>query len=415
MKRQFLKKSWILALAAVVAVGCSDDAPAPENGNPDAPEEGQFLVSVTAKGTGDGTNTYFIPTEGLEDANASITPVGTGLEIDNTYSHYIQNAYEGFVALKYGQGSAHVGLRVTVDASGKAVKVGQDFEMQDGFVTTGKVGDAVYTAMSGNRAADKTKATFNVIPMTNAVPQFAYMDVSNFEGYEGKNAALIGIADAGDGAFYTGLDYSADDIDELVVAKIRANNLTPEAVYSDTRLSKSGGQMRSARYPQIAETSAGDVYVFSGNYVGTKTAGAVVIKNGANEIDVDYFWDIEDASGGYRFRKVWYVQDNLFLVEFYNEKAAANEQASGSATQYAILDMAAKQFEWISGLPNKADIADNGVKWPYVFDGKIYMGVTTVNEDPRIYVIDPDARQAKKGLLVKNAESIESVTFVEQQ
>lgn len=412
MKRQFLRNSWILALAAVVATGCSDDAPLPDNGNPEEVVEGQFLVSVTAAGTGESTNTYFIPTEGIDDANAFITPVGTGLEVRNTYSHYIQNASEGFVALKYGQGSAHIGLRVTIDASGKAVRVGQDFEMQDGFVTAGKVGDNVYTAMSGNRAADKTKATFNVIPMTNAVPQFAYMDVSNFTGYEGKNAALIGIADAGDGSFYTGLDYSAEGIDELVVAKIKANNLSAEAVYSDSRLSKSGGQMRSARYPQIAETAAGDVYVFSGNYVGTKTAGAVLIKSGTNGFYANYFWDIESASGGYRFRKVWYVQDDLFLVEFYNEKAAANEQVSGSATQYALLDMSAQTFDWISGLPNKADIADNGVKWPYVFNGNIYMGVTTVNEDPRIYVIDPNTRTAKKGMLAKNAETIESITFV---
>lgn len=413
MKIQFLKKSWILTLATVVAVGCSDDVPAPDNGNPKEPEEGLFLVAVTAKGTASDANTYFIPTEGLEDANATITPVGSGLEINNSYSHYVQNAYDGFVALKYGQGGAHVGVRVTINAEGKAVRVGQDFEMQDGFVTTGKVGDAVYTAMSGNRAADKTKATFNVIPMTGAVPKFAYMDVSKFEGYEGKNAALVGIADAGDGSFYTGLDYSADDIDELVVAKIRANSLTPEAVYRDTRLSKSAGQFKSARYSQIGETTSGDVYVFSGNYAGTKTAGAVVIKNGATDFDADYFWDIEEASGGYRFRKIWYVQDNIFLVEFYNEKAAANENASGSATQYALLDMPTQSLNWISGLPNKANIADNGVKWPYVFGGKIYMGVTTTSEDPRIYVIDPNSGEAKKGLLVKSAESIESVTFVE--
>lgn len=414
MKKQFIKKSWIFALTAVVTVGCSDDAPTPGNENPEEPKEGQFLVAVTAQGTGTDPNTYFIPAASLEDDKTSITPVGNGLEVNNTYSHYVQNAYDGFVALKYGQGDAHVGLRVTIDAAGKAVKVGQDFEMQDGFVTTGKVGDAVYTAMSGNRAADKTKATFNVIPMTSAAPKFAYMDVSKFEGYEGKNAALVGIADAGDGSFYTGLDYSADEIDELVVAKIRANNLTPEAVYKDTRLSKSAGQFKSARYSQIGETAGGDVYVFSGNYAGTKTAGALLIKNGASGFDADYFWDIEEASGGYRFRKVWYVRDNIFLVEFYNDKAPANESVSGAATQYALLDMSAKSLNWISGLPNKMDIAENGVKWPYMYGGKIYMGVTTTTEDPRIYVVDPGTREAKRGLLVKSAESIESVTFVEK-
>jgi hypothetical protein len=74
--------------------------------------------------------------------------------------------------------------------------------------------------------------------------------------------------------------------------------------------------------------------------------------------------------------------------------------------------MVTRKLDWISGLPSKADIADNGVKWPYVFGGKIYMGVTTVNEDPRIYVVDPIKKEATKGLLAKNAETIESVTFV---
>src|SRR5690606_4304955 len=145
----------------------------------------------------------------------------------------------------------------------------------------------------------------------------------------------IGNADAGNGFFYTRLDYSVEGIDELVIANIQANNISSEAVYSDSSLKKSGVQMSSAWYLKIAETAAGDVYVFSGNYVGTKTAGAVLIKSGTNGFDANYFWDIESASGGYRFRKVWYVQDDLFLVEFYNEKAAANEQVSGSATQYA--------------------------------------------------------------------------------
>lgn len=329
MKKQFIQKSWVLALTTLVAVGCNDDTLQPIDNNPSQPQEGQFLVAVTAKGTTDETSTYYIPTDDLADPNKSITPVGTGLEIFATYSHYIQNGYNGFVALKYGQGGAHIGLRTTIDASGKAVKVGTDFEMQDGFVTAGKVGEAVYTAMSGNRAADKTKATFNVIPMTSETPKFAYMAVDNFSGFEGKNAALVGITDAGDGSFYTGLDFTADGVDQLVVAKIKASSLTPQAVYSDNRLSKSGGQMKSARYSQIGETSKNDVYVFSGNYAGTKTAGAVRIQNGASGFDQNYFWDIEAASGGYRFRKVWYVQDDTFLVEFYNEKANANESVSG--------------------------------------------------------------------------------------
>ena len=416
MKKQFIKKSFVLVLASMIAVGCSKNDTLPDNGGEETPKEvGQYLVAVQAKGTGESANTYFIPTESLENPEASISPVGTGLEINNTFSNYISNAYEGFVTLKYGQGNAHVGTRVTINSTGKAVEVGQQFEIQDGFVTAGIVGDAVYTAMSGFRAKDKTKATFNVIPMSSSTPKYALMSVDKFTGYEGKNAALVGIADAGNGSFYTGLDYSADEVDELVIAKIKANSLTPEAVYRDMRLSKSGGQYRSARYSQIGETSKGDVYVFSGNYAGTKTAGALLLKKGSTGFDKDYFWDIEKASEGYRFRKVWYVQDDIFLLEFYNDKSEVGKSVSGVASQFAVLNMSSKKFTWITGLPAKSAIPDLGTGEPYVLDGKVYLGITTTTEDPRFYVIDPVSGVAKKGLLVKNAESIEAATFVKQK
>lgn len=412
MKKQFITKACFLALTVMIAVGCSKSDS--DKGGEGKPVD-QYLVAVQAKGTGEKESTYFIPVESLDNPESSITPVGTGLEVNNTFSNYISNGFDGFVTLKYGQGQAHVGTRVTINNNGKAIQIGQQFEIQDGFVTAGIVGDAVYSAMSGNRAKDKTKATFNIIPMSPSTPEFAYMQVDQFAGYKGKNAALVGIADAGNGSFYTGLDYSADEIDELVVAKVKANNLKPEAVYKDTRLSKSGGQYRSARYSQIGETSKGDVYVFSGNYAGTKTAGALLLKKGTTGFDKDYFWDIEKASQGYRFRKVWYVQDDIFLLEFYNEKSEAGKSVSGVASQFALLDMVSKKFTWVTGLPDKSSIPDLGTSEPYILGGKIYLGLKTTIETPRFYVINPLTGEGKKGLLVKDAEAIEGATFVKQK
>src|SRR5690606_501949 len=142
-----------------------------------------------------------------------------------------------------------IGQRFTINAQGKADVVGAQFELQNGFITAGAVGDVVYTLMSGFRSSEPTLATANRIPMSAGVPDYAFLPVNEFEGYEGKNAALIGIADAGNGSFFTSLNFWEDEeIDDVVVAKINANTLTPEAVYSDTRLTVSGGFYRSARY-----------------------------------------------------------------------------------------------------------------------------------------------------------------------
>lgn len=414
MRKRRIAKSWLIMLAASAAVlSCKEDTPA----TPEEKVEGQFLVAAVAS-AGGTTATYFLPAESLDDPNASISPIGNGYEFSNTFSNFIPNGYDGFVALKYGQGNAHIGQRFTINAQGKADVIGAQFELQNGFITAGTVGDVVYTLMSGFRSSDPTLATANRIPMSSGVPDYAFLPTNKFAGYDGKNAAMIGIADAGNGSFYSGLNFWENtDIDDVVVAKVNANTLTVDAVYSDPRLTVSGGFYRSARYSQIGTAENGDVYVFSGSNPGTKKAGALVIRKGASGFDQNYYWDIETASGGYRFRKVWHAKDDIFLLEFYNEKVESGTSSSalGVATQFAVLDMSEKKFTWVSGLPDKSEIPDLGVTWPYVFQGKVYMGVTTTTEDPRFYVLDPVTGVAQKGLLVKNADSLPSVTFVEKK
>ncbi|MFZ4863936.1 DUF4374 domain-containing protein [Sphingobacterium sp. Mn56C] len=414
MKKQLFKTTAAVILAALATASCSKN----ESATPDEPiaaGKGKFLLATSVNASGSSPEaTYLIPVENLEDENASISIKGNGYEFLNTFSNYIPNAYDGFVALKYGQGNAHVGQRFTIDATtGKATTIGAQFELQNGFITAGLVGNMVYTIMSGGRASDPTIATVNRIGLNDPQPQFVSFKVNEFKGYEGKNGWLIGIADAGDGSFYTSVDLSSEGIDDVVVAKIDKNVKT-QAVFSDPRLPRSGAAYRSARYSQIGLASNGDVYVFAGNQGGTKKAGALLIKKGAAAFDKDYFWDIETAADGNRFRKVWELSGNKFLLEFYNDKVAPHEAnaSMATATHYAIVDASTKSLKWVTGLPSKADIPDLGIKWPYVYNGKIYMGVKTSQETPRVYVIDIETAAAKKGVSVQNIDAIDAITFV---
>ncbi|PRD47794.1 DUF4374 domain-containing protein [Sphingobacterium haloxyli] len=412
MKTQLISKSWTLALAAIAIIGCSKNNPeVPEpNPNPEENLEGQFLVAATVD-----NSTYLLTAEALDDENASITTIGNGLEYSGIFSNYMQNGYQGFTAINYGRGDAHLGQRFTINAEGRPEKLGAQFEIQNGFITAGVVGDIAYSLMSGGRSSDPTLATINRIPMSAGDPSHKFFKVNEFPGFEGKNAALLGIADAGNGSFYTGLDFPSDDVDNVIVARINANSLVTEIVYSDTRLTVSGGFYRSARYSQIESATDGDVFVFSGNNRGSKKAGALVIRKGASGFDKDYYWDLEEASGGYRFRRVWPIVEDKFLLEFYNEKIEPDKAVdiSNAASQFAIVDMSEKKLSWISGIPAKSDIPDLSVGWPYVFAGKLYIGVITSTEDPRFYVINPETAVAKKGLSVKNASSIAAATFVQ--
>lgn len=413
MRNQFIKKSWILVLGACAMVACKDENPIPTvpvEKNP----KGNFIIATLVPDVNNAT--YYLTAASLENEKDSISPKGAGLEFTNTFTQYMSYGYEGFVAIKYGRGDAHVGQRFTINPAGAATTIGNQFEIQNGFVTAGTVGDYAYTIMSGYRAADKTVGTMNRIGLSAGEPQYLTFKVNEFKGYEGKNAALIGLADGQDGSFYTSLHFHENkEIDDVVVAKINAKTLKTEAVFSDSRLSISGAFYRSARYSQIGAASNGDIYVFSGNNFGTKKAGALVIKKGATSFDKSYNYDLETASGGYRFKKVWHLKDDVFLIEFYNKKYAANEQPGlDGSTQYAVVHMQSKKFNWINGIPAKGDIP-NGVSWPYVFGGKAYLGITALDKFPQFYVVDPNTGNAKKGLVVKNASQIEAATFVEKK
>lgn len=411
MKNQFTKRNLTLSLLTFALMACSKND-APDTPPIDPALEGQFLIATTVT-SGASSATYLLNAESLDDDKASITTIGNGLEYSETFSNYMSNGYEGFVAINYNKGNAHLGQRFTINEQGKPANIGAQFELTNGFTTAGIVGNEGVTIMSGGRAADITIATINRIPMSQDKPTYASLKVNNFAGFEGKNAGLIGVADAHDGSFYTSIEYSGDQLYNVAVAKVDVKTLKPTAIYTDTRLGISGAFYRSARYSQIGTAANGDVFIFSGNNHGKKNAGALVLRKGAKGFDANYYWDIETASGGYRFRNVWHVKDDKFLLEFYNAKYQPDSSPGrDAATQFAIVDMSDKRLTWVTGIPAKSEIPDLGVSAPYVFKDQLYLGIQTSSEEPRFYSINPETAVGKKGLLVKNATNIEAATFV---
>lgn len=408
------KKLWILGLVLLAAVGCSDKdtvvTPEPE---PEVPTEeetpteetGTYLVATVFNGV-----TYLLTAEDLEDATVSITPTGNnGLEYSNTFTHYVNNGTVGLLGLKYGQGGTHVGMGFSI-ANGRAVTVGTEFEIPAGFTTAGSVGELVITARSAQTLTDgSTGAVFNFIDMANNNSlESRTINTGAFPDLDGRQVSFIGITDAGNNQFFTGLDVTNGSVDSVYVAKLDLN-LNVLQVYTDDRLSRSGGQYRSARYSQIGNDEDGNTYVFSGAYSAetTKKAGALVIRPGATDFDASYYFDIEAKSSGYRFRKVWHIEDDYFLLEFYNDIATG-----GVATQFAVVKMSTQDFKWVSGLPSKEEIPDLGMKWPFSRNGKMYLGVTTAVGSPAIWVLDPATATATKGITVADVESIEGLGFI---
>ena len=98
------------------------------------------------------------------------------------------------------------------------------------------------------------------------------------------------------------------------------------------------------------------------------------------------------------------------MLEFFNDasKAALN---GVDVNRFAIVDMEAKTFNWVTGLPALSDFANmtsNPVELT-VYNGKVYLPVNIKNGDPAIYIINPATNVATKGITVKGASFINAI------
>jgi len=408
---------WAIGLTLFAAMSCSKtDDPGPNNGGGDHNEK--FFIAATS-----GSSTYLLTADNLESGTTTI--VGNGVEIPRTYSMWVNNGTKASVGLIYAQGDPGIGISYGLDVNGQLAPVGNEFQITSRFTTYGAFDKYVITSVSGQTLTDgKTGSVFNFVDLDNHNTMVQKTIVTeNFTG-NGQLATFSGIVDLGNGEFLTGLVVSepkdasqggggstgpVTHPDSVWVAALDAN-LNVKRIYRDDRISYASGRMRSQYYSQIAGDNKGNVYVFSGAYESstTKPAGALRINKGAADFDQDYYFNIEEKSGGYRFRKVWHITADYFLLEVYND---LDYGSTSPATQYAVVKMEDKKFAWIKGgFPAKDEITATGL--PFADNGKIYLPITTASAQPTVYVIDPATATAKAGLVVE-AEGIAALSRFE--
>lgn len=329
------------------------------------------------------------------------------------------------------------GIGVSYKNNGQKLEKITDFQVPSRFTTYGffdkyfivNVGGQT---LAGKKIAGKDRndgATFifhNVSDYTIAKSAtIGTLEITKDLGKNNKEiASFSGILDRGNGEFLSAMIYSERNqsrpgsgsstaaitkLDSIWVAAFD-KDLNLKRIYKSDKLGYSSGRFRSQYISQLGKADNGDVYVFSGHFEkqSTKPAGALLIKKDATNFDKNYFFDIEAASGGYRFRSVFHITGAKFLLEFYNNKLFYNEKAptNSPAAKYAIVDAAAKSFAWVKGLPEPANITSTIGVNAMGYNGKCYLPVSEKNTDAAIYVIDPNTAQARKGLVVKGAQGI---------
>ncbi len=454
MKTNFLKNVLTFGLISCMVLTftvCSDD----DNSTEDPNEEDPVVVDPTdpdvvkdaffIQATGDEYS-YIMLLDNVNSGEVSISENYT--QLMQSYTWIFNSDPAAAVGLYYSQGDPAPCLGYTVSSSGIS-KIGET-AIDGGFGTYGYVGQYALAVRSGQTPAGddgealvhesgefagetrRDAVILNVLDVNSGLANSTGVYLTMDELVEGQQATFAGIVDLGNNTFLTGLVVSDPPTGStsngnttgdvrypagVWVAQFKLNvsslssSLELERIYESDKLSYAAGRMRSQYYSQIGLADDGYTYVFSGSFLGfsdesVPNAGALRIAKGATNFDSDYYYDIETALGGYKFRKVWHITESYFLLEVYNEVTPATP-ATAAASQYVVVNAAQRSLEWVNGLPDKDEVISTGL--PYSSGGVIYFPMTAGSDDATIYIIDPETATATKGVTIIGAESISAI------
>jgi hypothetical protein len=413
-----LRKSALIGCSLLTLSLAACDGKDDTGNDNDTQKKGTFFIAATGE-----TAQYILRTDNLETGDLSIS--NNVKELNQTGYTWIFNEDPSVaVGLIYQQGDPGIGLGFTVDPADSTLKESGQFQITSRFTSYGFFDKYALTSVGGQTPANDPNrsdyVTFNFIDLTG---NFALREQSiptlSITG-NGQQATFSGVVDMGNGEFLTGLVVSqpkdstqtggassgAITYPDSVWVAAYDKDLNLKRIYRSDKLSYSSGRFRSQYYSQIGKADDGSVYVFSGSYESTTTkpCGALRINKDATDFDASYYFNIEEKTDGYHFRKVWHVTGAYFMLELYNDKTPT---ATGAATQYGIVDVTAKTFKWVTGIPAQDQITGTGL--PTAHDGKMYFPIVATGADAAIYVIDPATATGAKGISIAGASAISAV------
>lgn len=199
--------------------------------------------------------------------------------------------------------------------------------------------------------------------------------------------------------------------DECWVTIFSDKTLTQHKNIRTDRISYAAGRFKSQYYQMTWAADDGYVYVFSPSYAKAMTdkrqrttlpAGVVRINTKTEEFDKNYYFNIEEKTGGLSFLRTWYIGGNYFLMLMYDRPLTESKPVGN---RLAVFNVSNGNLTYVEGLPD--DITGFS-SIPYMENGNAYIGVTTASSHLAIYKIVPASAKATKGLVVE-ATSLDGV------
>ena len=399
MKTKNLVGLALCLFGLVTIISCDDDKDDDKEVKTGAP----YIIVATPDGSlGEGAD-YILQSESLSEG--TITTKGAGIEQDG-YRYYAFNNNKVF-SLLYGQGNPGDVTVYKLDAEGTLL---HEATLNTPTVQVFGKYNKELILIKSPRSGDENAEILRINTDDPQIADTKYVNVVELAG-NGERAHFTGVFQVGNKIYapyycikgVTGEVFHSNYSDSTWVAVFSYPDLKLEKVIKDNRTGYIGYYFAQSGLHQLEN---GDVYAFSTATLGgdgvipsTKPSAAVRIKKDQTEFDQDYFFNIQEKSGGYHLYDARYINNNKFVLRMYPEP---HSTTFSNGMKFAIVDVVDQSFAWVTNMPDPDKIDLIG-RLPYVSeDGKsISWGITTKDEKPHVYTIDIATATGQKGLKVE--------------
>jgi len=380
--------------------GCSKDD---DNNAPDPEPAGNSRYVLAVPTTAGGATTYLLTANDL--STGSITTTGSGTETDD-YSFIVQN--NTLFGLVYGFSNQGPVTAFNLNTSGNIVQ-GTTLNIPTAHATATVNDDDILFA-NIPRDINSPTATFTIVNAINPqITSTGSIDLTTVAN-NGELAYFTHLVQIGDKIYapfmsikgVTGNTFGSDYLDNTWIAVFSYPSMTLEKVFQDNRTSYIGSYYGLSGLNKI---ESGEVYAFSTAVTGsTKHSAGLRINTNAEEFDQSYFFDIETASGGYKYARSTYVGGTRFLAEMYAEAGA-----STGTVKLAILDVAAKTVTWVANSPTYTLSLFYTATYVESDKNTVNIPIKDASGEVAIYRVNSSNATIAKGLVVNGAADVYAI------
>ncbi|MBO9640374.1 MAG: DUF4374 domain-containing protein [Siphonobacter aquaeclarae] len=388
-------------LAAAIAMGFSACKSDSDKVNPDDLTDGNstYVLALTADGSASESTDYILQTKDL--MTGVLSPVGQGIE-QKSYRMYEQ---VGKTLLSITYQGTNVVPGYTLNQAGLLTKKNGEFSilrlharnpindslMVGMYVPRDGTAEATVYEINANQMKVTREAKVNVFQAAGNGKEWAYFNDARVIG----NKLWAPFFQIKNSSFETAY------ADTAYVAVYSYPGLKLEKVLKDARTGAIGVY---AGNDALSLTENGDMYTYSptaiasGSAPTTKPSAVMRIKNGTTEFDKDYFFNIEEVTGGYKIASMKYVGNGKALAQIYSFKDhTAADKWTTRDVRLAVLDLNAKTVAYVTDVP----LHTGGMKYSSIVEnGNVYIQIKN-NDGVFIYKIDIAAAKGTKGAQVQ--------------